>query len=387
MTKARAMRGALIGAGTLLFIALGAIGPLVLRGSEWLAVQWEHPFWLALLALVPFVVYSATMRAEARTPRLRLPTLAPLATGPRGLRARLRDLPGLLRGAALVFAALALARPQNLQRVDNADELGIDIAIVLDMSGSMRAIMDGEAPPAKGTAQQPRNAAAAKRATRLATAKDVILDFVARRKTDRIGVVVFGKNAYVLSPPTLDYSLLSALVQRMELDLIDGNGTAIGDAVGVGVARLRRSPAHSKVVILLTDGDSNAGSVSPDYATDLAAKNGVRIYTVQIGNGDDVEVEVGTDLFGQPRYERRRYPVNPALLQKMASTTGAEAFVATDRVGLEKSMHTILDRLEKTRLESAQTTMEELFPFFLLPAAAFVVLEVLLRVLFARRFP
>jgi len=265
-----------------------------------------------------------------------------------------------------------------------ADELGIDIAIVLDLSGSMRAVMDG---PPIAVAPQPGKKPSSKRATRLDTAKDVILDFISRRKTDRIGVVVFGKNAYVLSPPTLDYSLLSTLISRMELDLIDGNGTAIGDAVGSGVARLRRSNARSKVVILLTDGDSNAGSVSPEYAAQLAGKLGVRIYTVQIGNGDDVEVEEGTDLFGQPRYVRRRYPVNPALLQKMSTDTGGESFVANDRGTLERSMHTILDRLEKTRIEAAQTNTEELFPFFLWPAALLVVFEALARAVFVRRFP
>lgn len=377
--RALVLRNAGVAGGTLLLIALAALVPLVSRGGEWLEVRWDQPWWLLLLLAVPLLVYSSTLRAEARSPRLQVPSLAPLSMGPRGWRSRLRDLPGMLRGAALVFAALALARPQNLLRLDTAEELGIDIAIVLDMSGSMRAVMDGEGPAQPGRG--------AKRPTRLGTAKDVILDFVARRKTDRIGVVVFGKNAYVLSPPTLDYSLLASLVQRMEIDLIDGNGTAIGDAVGVGVARLRRSPARSKVLILLTDGDSNAGSVSPEYATQLATKLAVRIYTVQIGNGDDVEVEDGSDIFGQPRYVRRRYPVNPALLQKMASDTGAESFVATDRVALEKSMHTILDRLEKTKIEAAQTTTEELFPLLLMPAALLVVLEALARVFFVRRFP
>lgn len=377
MSTARAVRPILIGLGTLAFVALGAAAPLAMRGSEWLSVRWAQPWYLLGLLAIPLLVYSATMRAEARMPRLRVPSLALLGTGPRGLRTRFRDLPGMLRGAALVLAIVALARPQNLQRVDTAEELGIDIAIVLDMSGSMRAVMDGDTSTAKN----------GHRPTRLSTAKDVILDFISRRKTDRIGVVVFGKSAYVLSPPTLDYSLLASLVQRMEIDLIDGNGTAIGDAIGVAVARLRRSTARSKVVILLTDGDSNAGSVAPEYATELATKLGVQIHTVQIGNGDDVEVEDGTDLFGQPHYVRRRYPVNPALLHKMASQTGGESFVATDRTGLEKSMHAILNRLEKTKIEAAQTTTEELFPFLLGPAALLVVLEALSRVLFVRRFP
>ncbi len=384
MTRALLLRGAGIGGGTIGFILLAGAAALFMRGSEWLGVRWSEPWWLLGLLLVPFVVYSATLRAESRAPRMRVPTLAGFALGRAGWRARMRDVPGMLRGAALFFAFIALARPQNLQRVDTADELGIDIAIVLDLSGSMRAVMDG--PPSPTTAA-PGKRPTGKRATRLDVAKDVILDFVSRRKTDRIGVVVFGKDAYVLSPPTLDYSLLSTLVSRMDLDLIDGNGTAIGDAVGAGVARLRRSTARSKVAILLTDGDSNAGSVSPEYAAQLAAKLAVRIYTVQIGNGDDVDVEEGTDLFGQPRYVRRRYPVNPALLQKMSADTGGESFVANDRGALEKSMHTILDRLEKTRIEAAQTNVEEMFPFLLWPAALLVVLEALARTILVRRFP
>lgn len=363
--------------GTLGFLLLGAAVPVVARGADWQSLRFANPLWLLLLVAIPFALYAATLGAEQRSPRLRVPLLLPLLAGPRGLRARLRDVPGMVRAAALVFAIVALARPQNLERVDTADELGIDIAIVLDLSGSMRAVMDGTPATQKG----------AKRPTRLSTAKDVILDFIAKRKTDRIGVVVFGKAAYVLSPPTLDYSLLSTLVSRMELDLIDGNGTAIGDAVGAGVARLRRSTARSKVAILLTDGDSNAGSVSPEYAAELASKHGVLIYTVQIGNGDDVEVEEGSDLFGQPRYVRRRYPVNPALLKKMSTDTGGESFVANDRKGLEESMHAILNRLEKTRIEAAQTNTEELFPFFLWPAALLVVFEAALRALVLRRFP
>src|SRR5208282_4170424 len=174
------------------------------------------------------VVYKMTLGADGRGPRLRLPTIAPLLTGPRGLRSKLRDVPGVLRGAALVLGVLAVARPQDVLRGENAEERGIDIVVVLDLSGSMRAVMDnpgGDNVPVAPDAKQ-------RRATRLDTAKDVIGDFISRRKTDRIGVVVFGKAAFVLSPPTLDYGLLNQLVQKMDLDIIDGNGTAIGDAVG-----------------------------------------------------------------------------------------------------------------------------------------------------------
>jgi Ca-activated chloride channel family protein len=192
----------------------------------------------------------------------------------------------------------------------------------------------------------------------------------------------------VLSPPTLDYALLTQLVSKMELDLIDGNGTAIGDAIGTSVARLRRSNARSKAIILLTDGDSNAGYVSPEYATHLAQREGVRVYTVQIGNGDLVDVFTGKyDIFGQPDYQRARFPVNPALLKKIAQDTKGDSFVATDRAGLEQSMHAILNQLEKTKMTAQAAQNEELFPYLLAPCVALVLLEVLARLLLVRRFP
>jgi len=390
----RAARTIGIVTGTLVFLALGLLYPALARGEAWLGSLWTVPAlaWLprewrlpmlGALALVVagVVVWRMTIAADARTPRLRISTVTPLATGPRGFRTRLRDMPGMLRGAALVLAILALGRPQNVLRGESGDERGIDIVLVLDLSGSMRALMDADSGPARP------QGAPAQRLTRLDTAKEVILDFVARRRADRIGVVVFGRAAYILSPPTLDKSLLSTLVSRMELGLIDGNGTAIGDAVGTAVARLRRSNARSKAVILLTDGDSNAGSIAPDYAAHLAQTQAVRVYTVQIGNGDDVDVQEGVDLFGQPRFVREHFPVNPELLRRMASTTGGDAFVATDKKSLEQSMHQILDKLEKTRFEAQSSTMEDLFPLLLLPAVALIALEALVRLLIVRRFP
>ena len=381
--------------GTLLLVVAGLLYPALLRGEAWASAVWTVPVlaWLPRDARLPMlagiavvlgaiVVWRMTLAADARTPRMRIAAIAPLLTGPRGFRTRLRDLPGMLRGAALVLAILALGRPQNVLRGENADEKGIDMVVVLDLSGSMRALMDAE------TAAQTRAPRApAQRLTRLETAKEVILDFVSRRKNDRIGVVVFGRTAYILSPPTLDKSLLSTLVSRMELGLIDGNGTAIGDAVGTAVARLRRSTARSKAIILLTDGDSNAGAIAPDYAAHLAQAQGVKVFTVQIGNGDDVDVQDGVDLFGQPKFVREHFPVNPELLRRIASTTGGDAFIATDKKGLEQSMHAILDKLEKTRFEAQAATMEDLFGFLLLPAVTLIALEALVRLLIVRRFP
>jgi Ca-activated chloride channel family protein len=391
----RSVRAVVVFVGTVRLILSGLAYPAIARGGAWLSAVWTIPMlaWLPRdmrfpilagggLLFATLVVWRMTLAADARTPRMRLAAIAPLLTGPRGFRTRLRDVPGMLRGAALVLAVLALGRPQNVLRGENADEKGIDMVVVLDLSGSMRALMDAD------TAEGPqRQRAPVQRLTRLETAKEVILDFVSRRKNDRIGVVVFGRAAYILSPPTLDKSLLSTLVSKMELGLIDGNGTAIGDAVGTAVARLRRSTARSKAIILLTDGDSNAGSIAPDYAAQLAQGQGVKVYTVQIGNGDDVDVQEGVDLFGQPKFVREHFPVNPELLKRMASTTGGDAFVATDKKGLEQSMHSILDKLEKTRFEQQAATMEDLFGFLLVPAVVLIALEALVRLLIVRRFP
>jgi Ca-activated chloride channel family protein len=379
----RWLRGTAVATGTLAFAVLAMIYPVVARGEAWKGAKWTLWYALLGLVLVPVVVYKMTLGTDGREPRLTLPTIAPLLAGPRGLRSKLRDVPGMLRGAALVMGILAIARPQDVLRGENAEERGIDIVIVLDLSGSMRAVMDNPDAPNIAVGADGKE----HRATRLDTAKDVISEFIARRKTDRIGVVVFGRAAFVLSPPTLDYGLLDQLVQKMDLDLIDGNGTAIGDAVGTAVARLRRSTARSKAIILLTDGDSNAGSIAPEYSAHLAQTQAVKVYTVQIGNGDDVPVQDGIDIFGQPRYVTAHFPVNPDLLKKIASETGGESFVATDKRGLSQSMHTILDRLEKTRFEAQAATMEDLFPFLLVPAVLLIALEGLVRVLVIRRFP
>lgn len=365
---------------TLVVLALALTYPLLARRDEWLDANWQNAWLLLGLLVVPFVFHRGTYGQDPRTPRLRVGTISPLQTGPRGLRAWLRDLPGVVRAVALGMLVLAMARPVSTVQPSSTSESGIDIVLVLDLSGSMRAVFD--APPEIGLAA-PRG----HRPTRLDTAKVVIRDFISKRKTDRIGVVVFGRAAYVLSPPTLDYHLLDQLVAGMQLDVIDGSGTAIGDAVGVAVARMRRSDATSKAIVLLTDGDSNAGSIAPEYAAHLANVVGAKVFTIQIGDGADVDVQNGYDLFGQPQYVRAHFPVNPELLRKLAADTGAEAYVATDGKALSASMHDVLDRLEKTRFEAIAATYEDLFPLVLLPGVLLVGLDALLRAFVLRRFP
>lgn len=381
----RVLRGLLLLGFTLLALLLGIAYPALARGSELLYADFQQRWYLLLLLLVPVLMYRSTLGEDRRLPRTRLGTLVPLRVGPSGLRVWLRDFPGVLRSVALVFGILALARPVNTLRPDIQDEEGIDIVLVLDLSGSMKAAMDNLPPDLEGfVPKRPPGI----RPTRLDAARAVIRDFIAQRKTDRIGVVVFGADAYVLSPPTLDYHLLDGLVGRMELDLIDGNGTAIGDALGVAAARLRRSTARSKAVVLLTDGDNKGGKLAPEYAAHLINTVGARLYTVQIGQGEEAQVlDRRRDLFGQPRYVTMPFPVNPKLLKDLAEKTGGSMYVATDATTLRAGFHDVLNKLEKTKFESSVATYEELYRFMLIPAVLLLALDALLRALLLRRFP
>ncbi|GMV13719.1 MAG: VWA domain-containing protein [Myxococcales bacterium] len=376
--------------GVVTLALIGALGagiayPAIARGPELLNASWQNWWFLPLLVLVPLVFWRATWGEDRRTPRLRVGTLLPFTLGPVGWHVWLRDVPGVFRSVGVGLFILALARPINTLHPEITDERGIDIVLVLDLSGSMQAVIDNV--PENLQKFMPRERDRRIRPTRLDVAKAVIRDFISRRKTDRIGVVVFGKEAYVLSPPTLDYHLLDALVSKMELKLIDGSATAIGDATGVAVARLRRSQARSKAVMLLTDGDNNAGQISPEYSAHLAKLVGAKLFTIQIGSGEVAEVQDGFDLFGQPRYVTVPFPVNPELLKKLAEETGGETYVASDATKLQESFHDVLDKLEKTRFEASIASFEDMYRFLLLPGVLLIALDAILRALLLRRFP
>jgi Ca-activated chloride channel family protein len=368
----------------LLAFGAGIAYPVGAKGTAWFGATWEHPWALLGLVLVPFVFLRVTFGEDARRPRVRLGTVNALSRGPKGVRVRLADVPGVLRAVALVFLVVAAARPVSTITPDSAEEEGIDVVLVLDLSGSMEAVL-ANLPPDIADLAPPKQRGLLP--TRLDGAKAVIRDFISRRKTDRIGVVVFGKAAYVLAPPTLDYHLLDTLVSKMELNLIDGSATAIGDALGVAVARLRKSHAASKAIVLLTDGDNNAGRISPEYATHLASVVGAKVYTVQIGSGEMSQALDGFDLFGQPHYVTKSYPTNPELLKKISQQTGGRTYIATDARALQASLHDVLNQLEKTTFESTVASFEDLYRFLLLPGVLLVALEAFLRSFVLRRFP
>ncbi len=367
--------------GALLLLALY---PLLSRGEEWLAADWQQPWFLLGLAALPLVLGFSTLGRDARVPRLRLGTVAAFGSGPRGVRVWFRDLPGVLRTVGLAGMVLALARPVNTLRPAESEEEGIDIVVALDLSGSMAAsISNLPNNLVPYMPERPRGVLP----TRVDVARAVLRDFIARRKTDRIGVVVFAADAFVLSPPTLDYHLLDSLVAKMDLNLISADGTAIGDALGVSVARLRRSTATTKVVLLLTDGDNKGGKLAPEFGADLAKQVGVKVFTIQIGQGDMAQFQKGFDLFGQPQYVNVPAPTNPSLLRDLAKRTGGQAYVASDAKGLQDSVHEVLNTLERTKFDSNTASYEELYRYLLLPSVVLIALEALLSAIWLRRFP
>lgn len=333
------------------------------------ALHLARPWALLLLAAIPLAIWAMVLERR-RAPRLRHPRAALLAAGRRGLVARLAWLPqaGLL--VALALAAVALARPQA--RAREADETaveGIDIVIAFDLSTSMRA-----------ADFKPQN--------RLFVAKEVLKDFLGRRPTDRIGLVVFAGDAYTQSPLTLDHGMLRTLVDGLRFGVIE-DGTAIGNALATAVNRLRDSDAKSKVVILITDGDNNSGQISPREAADIARAHGIRVFPILVGKGGIVPYPVGKDLLGQVVYEDREFPVNPDLLEDIARITGGTYANATDRATLEGGLQAVLDRMEKTRLFEAGGTsrVAELFPDLLAPAFWIAALALLLGATRWRTFP
>jgi Ca-activated chloride channel family protein len=331
-------------------------------------MRFKHPWAFLLLVLVPVVTSFDLLEARFKAARLPYPRVDLVRSARyRGMGVYLRKVPAVLRGACVALVVMAVARPQATAIREESEVEGIDIVVTLDMSFSMKA--------------------ADVKPTRLAAAKEVIDDFIVRRLNDRIGMVVFGREAYTLCPPTLDYGVLRNLVAELELGTVDGRGTAIGNGVGTAINRLRRSDAESKTIVLLTDGSNNRGNISPSQAADFARTLGIRIYTILMGREENSPVEIDKDLFGRAIFGQQRFPVNPELLRKMSERTGGAFYEATNRGELERSFHEILDALEKTRISDVGVVYAETFPRFLLPALLFLFLELALRLTRLRKTP
>ncbi len=272
--------------------------------------------------------------------------------------------PGRLRGAlrlgALGLLILALARPQQGLGTADVEASGIDIVLAIDVSGSMAALdFQSEGKPG----------------SRLDAVKKVVEDFVAGRPNDRLGLVAFAGRPYLVSPLTLDHDWLVRGLERLRIGLVE-DGTAIGSGIASSVNRLRDRRAKSRVVILLTDGVNNSGKVSPLTAADAARALGVRVYTIGAGTRGEAPMPI-VDRFGRQRIVMTPVDVDEETLQKVAETTGAKFFRATDTDSLRR-IYEEIDQLEKTT-ETMKHFEEyrELFPWAILGALSLLCLEAL----------
>jgi len=308
-----------------------------------------------LLALVPLAAALLALRwaTRPRRPALALADLGAVRAAARpSWRLRLRWLPWALRLAALALLLVALARPQRGLAVTTVPEEGIDVVVTLDVSGSMR-----------------QRAAAGEAVSKLDAAKDVIAEFIESLEGDRVGLVTFQSRALLMSPLTLDRVALGRQVETVEPGLL-ADGTAIGLGLSEAVNLLRDSPARSRVVVLLTDGENNAGEVPPLQAARIGEALGVRVYTI--------------GFHGASQSEGR---VDVRLLQQIATTTGASYFDAGTRDELAQAYASVRT-LERSRVGERQfSEFEELAPRLAVLAIVLLLAEAGLRATLLRRYP
>ncbi len=311
--------------------------------------------WLGLWWLLP--------RLMRRRSAVRFSNLHPLQQLKPSRTLLLRRLVMAVRVLVVALLVLGMARPQTGRKHTQVQTEGIDIVLVLDTSGSMRALdLDS-------------HRTIAKRRNRLEVARAVVDEFVHKRVNDQIGLVVFGSEAFTQCPLTLDHGVLATFLERIEIGMA-GDGTAIGSAIGTAVKRLKDSAAESKVIVLLTDGRNNTGSLSPAKAAEIAETFGIKIYTIGAGTREKAPFIVDS-LFGK-QVVYQDVEMDESTLRGIARRTSGAYFRAEDEQALAE-IYQQIDELETTEI-TTDTYMEyhERFRLFVLPAVALLMLEVVL---------
>ena len=276
-----------------------------------------------------------------------------------------------LRWLILALFIVALAQPRLTKSETTVKASGVDIAVAFDLSGSMLS----EDFVVKGG-----------RVNRFNLARSVLKGFIDKRPSDRIGLVVFASQAFIATPLTLDHDFLQENLDRLEIGSINQNQTAIGDALGTALNRLRDLKSKSKIVILMTDGQNNAGKLNPLLAADAAATLGAKVYTVGIGVRGMAPMP-GVDMFGRKVYQMMPVDVDEDTLQKIADKTGGKYYRA-DNAERFQQIYAEIDKLEKTEaVINKYTEFKELFPWFVAGGLALLLIEIVLGQTVFRRLP
>jgi Ca-activated chloride channel family protein len=334
--------------------------------------RFVSPWFLSLLLLIPLLAAWPILAKGWRPSALRYADIRLVGHNGRSFhswRVYARPILSLLRLLVIALVIIALARPQTGQAREIITGEGVDIALALDISGSM-ASLDFE----------PQN--------RLEAAKRVIHDFVGERPYDQIGLVVFASNAFNQSPPTVDHNVLLRLLGRTQLatDLGIDDGTAIGMGLANAANMLKDSQADSKVVILLTDGVNNAGQIDPLTAAEAAKSLGIKVYTIGMGRPGQVPVPV-TDVFGREQVVYQESTLDEATLQQIAAITDGRYYRAFDTAGLQQ-IYDEINSLEQSQIEmESYTRYRELAGLLLAPALLIFLFEMVLRRTVLRKLP
>jgi Ca-activated chloride channel family protein len=290
-------------------------------------ITFAYPWVLYFLLIIPLMIAWYILRGMKVQTSVKYSSLNIFKDVPLTLRERLRHLPFAVRLIATGLLIIALARPQSFTSGENVVTEGIDIAIVLDISGSMLA---EDLKP-----------------NRIEAAKNITDDFIQGRTSDRIGLVIFSREAFTQCPLTIDYNVLRNLLLDIKTGMI-ADGTAIGNGIANGVNRLKDSDAKSRIIILLTDGVNNAGEIDPVSAAEIAKAFGIRIYTIGVGTRGEAPYPVQTP-FGI-RYQMVPVDIDEEMLQKISDLTDGQYFRATNNRALQE-IYNKIDQLEKTKIE------------------------------------
>lgn len=324
----------------------------------------EYPELLWLLAIpVLLVAHYVYLELKGRHPHLRVSSSVPWLSGGKSVLSVIRHLPFVLRTLALVMIVISIARPRSSSDVETMDTEGIDIVLAMDVSTSMLA---RDFKP-----------------DRINAAKDIAIEFISQRPSDRMGIVVFAGESYTQCPLTTDRATLINLMKEVQTDLIE-DGTAIGNGLATAVARMADSDAPSRVVILLTDGVNNRGEVAPETAAQIAQTYGIRVYTIGVGANGMAPYPVmtpwGVDV------QDMQVEIDEELLKNISSKTGGRYFRATDNTKLAE-IYAEINKMEKARTTvDSFPVYKELFGQFALVALVCLLLEMLCRILI-RRLP
>lgn len=332
---------------------------------------WQSPWAFSLLILILLYIAGYVLFLAKKKPTLKFSSLSQISKLPRGIRSYISWLPMALKILALILIVFALARPQKSDTKVKRNVEGIDIMVALDISDSM-LIED----------MQPVN--------RMESSKKTIEDFIKKRISDRIGLVVFSGESYTRVPLTLDYTILLDSLRKVEPTRSIKLGTAIGVALANAVARLKDSTAKSRVIILLTDGENNSGTIDPETSLEIAKGFGIKIYAIGAGVDGEAQLPVmQIDPFGRKikTYQPIHSKVNDELLGRLASETGGKYYRAGSTNALQKVFADI-DRLEKTKIDVNEfTRYTELYQNYLQWALYLLIAAVFLRLTVLRKGP